>query len=620
MSRARETLSSAAAIPASDLATPAALRLSVRTRRARRRPALSLATKLAILLIVFLAVPAILYDVFREADETKNALLLRSAQEEGRLISLGLQPMLSGPEAPSPDLADALSAFGAEGRSVRVMFRPSDNPEAGFFYIAAYPPLPPAILQQERDQLDRQGILGRLAGTCALDSPTAVRQHNPDGMEEVISAIIPTRTAAGCWVVVVSHTGGALVSSSIGRPYWQTPEVRIAGAIYLVLAAVVISIFVRVWRNLKRFSSLAGEIRRRNSRAGSFSDQNSVPELVEVAAAIDDMVAELGKLSHAVERSASAVLIFDARGRTEYANPAAIALTGYASADLIGRSCRHLRGPGTSVSAFMQALRTASHGGTWRGEFSGRRKSGEAYWALASVAPSSNGAIRPSHYVAVLEDITDRMRSERQKSLLMAELNHRVKNTLATVRSIASQTAGEGGSPEGFRKAFAGRLAALAQAHELLVRTNWEGADLRSVVERTLAPFGRADGAAWQLRGPAVTLQPKQALALTLALHELATNAAKYGALSTRAGKIAIEWMVERQGGNERLRLQWVESGGPRVAPPTHRGFGTRLIEGGIPYDLDGEAQIEFQPDGVRCVVMLPWPGVETNAAEAAIA
>jgi len=617
MKRARDTLASAAVmVPPRYTPVPAFV---TRTRPPPKRLTFSLATKLIALLVVFLAVPAILYDVFREADQTKNALLIRSAQEEGRLISLGLRPFLSGANAPSPDLADALSAFGAEGRALKVMLRPAANPEAGFFYIAASPAVAPAILREERDELERQGILGRLAGTCALDAPTAVRQRGDDGATEMVSAIIPISTDAGCWAVVVSHTGGALVTSSIGRPYWQTPEVRIAGAIYLVLAAVVITIFVRVWRSLQRFGSVAGEIRRRNSRAGSFSAQNSVPELADVATAIDDMVAELGKLSHAVEHSASAVLIFDARGRIEYANPASVALTGYALRDLIGLSCRHLRGPGTRIESFMRTLRLTVDGRTWRGEFAGRRNTGETYWALASVAPSSDGATRPAHYIAVLEDITARKRTERQKTLLMAELNHRVKNTLATVRSIASQTLGEQGSPVTFRHAFAGRLSALAQAHELLIRTNWEGADLRSVLDRTLAPFGRSAGPPWQLRGPAINLQPKQALALTMALHELATNAAKYGALSVPSGRIAVEWSVEQQADGERLRLEWAESGGPAVVEPERRGFGTRLIEGSIPYDLDGEAHIEFRPQGVRCVLLLPWPGIETNAAESAL-
>src|SRR3546814_10089886 len=143
------------------------------------------------------------------------------------------------------------------------------------------------------------------------------------------------------------------------------------------MALFVITIFGRVWRNLQRFSRVAGEIRRRNVRAGSFSAQNSVPELAGVAAEIDGMVSELRKLSHAVENSASAVLIFDAQGRIEYANSATAGLTGYGVPELIGRRGRLLRGRGTSVAAFMQMFRTAADGRTWRGEFSGRRKTGE---------------------------------------------------------------------------------------------------------------------------------------------------------------------------------------------------------------------------------------------------
>lgn len=605
---------------ANGAAGPAARR--DRPRGRRPSPRISLAAKLAALLFVFLAVPAILYGVFREADVTKTALLIRSAQEEGRLITAGLQPVLSAIDAPSPDLADVLAAYAAAGRSVKLMFRPADDPASGFFYIAAHPPVPPEVLREERDRLDRQGILGRLAGTCALDLASALRRRGPDGHEEMISAINPLRTQAGCWVVVVSHTGGPLLDSSLGRSYWQTPEVRIAGVIYLAMALFAISIFLRIWRNLQRFSAVAREIRRGQASAGSFSTQNDVPELAGVAAAIDEMVGELGKLSHAVEHSASAVVVVDGRGRIEYANPAATALTGYAASALVGRNCRLLRGPGTGIAAFMRILRAAAAGRTWRGEFAGRRETGEPYWALASVAPSSDGATRPMHHVVVLEDITERKRAERQMALLMAELNHRVKNTLATVRSIATQTLDHAASPEEFREAFAGRLAALAQAHELLTRGNWEGADLRGAAERTLAPFARRGAPPWHLDGPPVHLQPKQVLALTLVLHELATNAVKYGALSTPEGRISIRWRIDRTGA-WRLHLVWSESGGPPVPARPRRGFGSRLIEGSVPYELDGEAGIEYRPDGVRCTLRLPWPGAEmaeANPAEPALA
>lgn len=589
------------------------------TRPPPRRFAHSLAAKLLALLVVFLAVPAILYGVFREADAAKNQLLIRTAQEEGRLIALALRSELTGDVAPNPDLSDALADFAADGRAVKVLFRPAAVDGSDFFYIAANPTVAPEVLQEERDRLDRQGVLGRLATTCALDEPTALRQQAPAGGEEVISGIVPIRTEAGCWVVVVSHSGGPLVDSSLGRSYWHTPEVRIAGAIYLVMALFAMWIFVRVWQNLQRFGRVAGEIGRRDAGAGSFSSRNGIPELAGVAAAIDEMVDDLGKLSHAVEHSASAVVIFDGRGRIEYANPATSTLTGYPAAELKGRSCRLLRGRGTSIASFMLALRTAAAGRTWHGEFAGRKKSGEPFWALASVAPSSGGRVRPTHFVAVLEDITERKRTDRQKTLLMAELNHRVKNTLATVRSIASQTMGQVTSTEAFREAFGGRLAALAQAHELLIRTNWEGADLRATVERALAPFGRTGEPPWTIKGPTVRLQPKQALALTLVLHELATNAAKYGALSTPEGHVSVAWAVEGRE-NGRLRLIWSEAGGPPVATPRQVGFGTRLIEGSISYELDGEARIDYRREGVQCTLVLPWPGVDVSTAEAALA
>jgi two-component sensor histidine kinase len=201
-------------------------------------------------------------------------------------------------------------------------------------------------------------------------------------------------------------------------------------------------------------------------------------------------------------------------------------------------------------------------------------------------------------------DITERKQGEDQRRLLLHELNHRVKNTLATVQSIAFQTLRGATSVEQARDALADRLVALAKAHDTLTRESWEGAELHDIVAGAIAPH--AGSARFSVECPPVWLTPTLSLSLALALHELATNAAKYGALSTATGRVRISWDIGGPLKAERLRLEWREQGGPPVSPRSHMGFGTRLIERSFSADLEGSATIDFQPDGVRCVIEAP--------------
>ncbi|MBO9543290.1 MAG: PAS domain-containing protein [Caulobacter sp.] len=202
-------------------------------------------------------------------------------------------------------------------------------------------------------------------------------------------------------------------------------------------------------------------------------------------------------------------------------------------------------------------------------------------------------------FVGAVVNITDRKRSELHLRLLVNELNHRVKNSLATIQAIAAQSfTGERALPQA-QEAFSSRIVALAEAHDLLTRENWEGAELHDVTARLAALHGGA--ARFDLSGPSIRLSPKTALSLSMALHELATNAMKYGALSTPEGRIRVVWDFAPEPGAARLDLTWTESGGPLVKPPTDRGFGSRLIERGLAAELSGSAAIDFQPDGVVC-------------------
>lgn len=189
---------------------------------------------------------------------------------------------------------------------------------------------------------------------------------------------------------------------------------------------------------------------------------------------------------------------------------------------------------------------------------------------------------------------------DRRMRLMVNELNHRVKNTLATVQSITAQTLRAHGD-QGAAEAVAARLIALSRAHDLLTHHHWVGADLGDIVRATAAPHTADDSARVAISGPAVRVPPRLALALALSLHELATNAVKYGALSCVDGRVAVEWDVNGVGGRPLLDLTWRETGGPTVVVPKQRGLGTRLIERSLAAEPDGRAEITFATHGLQC-------------------
>jgi PAS domain S-box-containing protein len=206
--------------------------------------------------------------------------------------------------------------------------------------------------------------------------------------------------------------------------------------------------------------------------------------------------------------------------------------------------------------------------------------------------------------VCYFRDISAYVRARQQRELLINELNHRVKNTLATVQSIAAQTLKGTTVPATVKDAFESRLLSMAGAHDVLTQQNWEGADLRNIVEKALSPF-MAPTRKFDVDGPNIKLLPKSALAVAMAIHELATNAAKYGAMSNASGCISVHWtVVERD--EQHLQLVWTETGGPKVAAPSNKGFGSRLIERGLAGQLGGEALIDYRETGVVCRIMAP--------------
>ncbi|WP_316191585.1 MULTISPECIES: HWE histidine kinase domain-containing protein [unclassified Bradyrhizobium] len=217
---------------------------------------------------------------------------------------------------------------------------------------------------------------------------------------------------------------------------------------------------------------------------------------------------------------------------------------------------------------------------------------------LLSGGPLVNDLKETVGSIVTLTDITERKRAEEQQTVLVAELNHRVKNILAIVQSVAGQTLRTSPSLPAFNKAFSGRIQAVSIAHDILTQTRWIGIGLNELLTTVLAPYGIGEGRI-AIDGPPVLLEARLVLPLSMVLHELATNASKYGALSASHGQVTISWRLRDDG--RRLELIWLERGGPLIEGGGGRGFGTTLIDRVVRFDLDGEALLDFEPAGIRC-------------------
>nr|WP_277996008.1 MULTISPECIES: HWE histidine kinase domain-containing protein [unclassified Rhizobium] len=218
-----------------------------------------------------------------------------------------------------------------------------------------------------------------------------------------------------------------------------------------------------------------------------------------------------------------------------------------------------------------------------------------------------------THIFVQGSDVTLRVRAENHQRLLVNELNHRVKNTLASVQSIATQTLRGANSVEEASGAISARILALSAAHNILTNENWDGADLAVIVTSSLEAFDGLDGNRFRIRGPHVRLGPRAALSMSLALHELATNAVKYGALSNEAGFVTIDWSVIRKADSSAFTLRWCETGGPPMPASDRKGFGSRLILRVLPMELGGTAQVNYGPDGLIFTLETTMQAIEES-------
>ncbi|HEY1940859.1 MAG TPA: HWE histidine kinase domain-containing protein [Roseiarcus sp.] len=303
-----------------------------------------------------------------------------------------------------------------------------------------------------------------------------------------------------------------------------------------------------------------------------------------------------------VEFSHDALVSMSLEGVIRSWNPGAGHLFGFSASEAIGKPVGLFLGAPGRIDEHSALIEQAS-GGTIAGSVStgGMRRNGAMVDIEVAVMPirSPDGAVTALALSA--RDIAERKESDTHRALLLRELSHRVKNALASVQAIATQTLKMTATPEAFAASFSARLMALAKTHDLLTRGEWQGAPLRDIVEAELAPYQDETHTRWRCEGPAVRLAAKSALALGMAFHELATNAAKHGALSVPSGHVEVSWEQRLTEGHLRLHLVWAEAGGPKVLGAGRKGFGTRLISDGLAYELDGDVALEFGAAGVRC-------------------
>lgn len=316
--------------------------------------------------------------------------------------------------------------------------------------------------------------------------------------------------------------------------------------------------------------------------------------------------ADLAKLMSAIEQTTVGIVICNRAGVIDFVNPALCEMTGYSADELVGRTPRVYRSDATSPELHRQMWVALNAGQPWRGDLLNRRKSGETFWIRLMITPVRDEAGMITHFVGINEDITARIRAEERQRLLIDELNHRVKNTLAVVQAIAAQTLRTAESPEAFCREFESRLATVSQAHNLLNLSAWSGAPLREVLGQELAPYAPADSSRVAMMGEDIRVSPNSAVTLSMAFHELATNAARYGALSQPAGRVEVNWALAGPAPDRRFRLNWQETGGPPVRTPRRRGFGVLLLERGLAHQLGGRVQLQFPSDGMRCTMDLP--------------
>lgn len=334
----------------------------------------------------------------------------------------------------------------------------------------------------------------------------------------------------------------------------------------------------------------------------------------EAEATVEEFRRDLGPFVVAAEKTRMPMIFMDALAPDHpiiFANAAFLRLTGYDREEVLGQEFRSFLAKGMSPADMAEVDAEFVEDDGTELEIHYKRKNGTEFWASMFVSPVCDERGSVVQHFASFVDLTQHKEDSARCRKMIDELNHRVKNTLSTVQSVVTQVLRRPTEPSVMREAIESRLLALSRSHDLLTSSHWEGAGLHDLVGVAMKPFAAVTGRAerFTINGADVQLPPQTTLPLAIGLHELATNAVKYGAFSNDVGTIAISWVAAPGAAGSRLVLSWEEEGGPEVTPPTHKGFGTWVIERGLAHELGGLVSLKYLPGGVVCTIDIPAPG-----------
>jgi PAS domain S-box-containing protein len=296
-----------------------------------------------------------------------------------------------------------------------------------------------------------------------------------------------------------------------------------------------------------------------------------------------------------------AVIATDLKGNILYWNRFAEKMYGWRADEVLGRSVLEITPAEQSAQQANEILDKLMRGESWTGEIILRRKEGTTFPVSVTDSPVFDASGRLVAIVGVSHDISQRRAAEARTEMLLAEQTHRLKNMLAIVQSLARQTARQSSSTDDFLTTFSSRLSAVAAANDLLIERSGAATALEELAHATLNSL--LDGERIRLNGPRVMLQRRMILPFSMLLHELYTNALKYGALSNPVGTVEIAWRTEPNGDGNALEFEWRERNGPMVVPPRKKGFGTALIERAIAQELGAQISLDYDPEGLSCRV-----------------
>lgn len=328
---------------------------------------------------------------------------------------------------------------------------------------------------------------------------------------------------------------------------------------------------------------------------------------------VNDFKDKPGQFVVAAETTRMPIIFTDATTATNpiiFANNSFLTLSGYARDEILGQAFNFLLAHNTGTED-LSSIAAAFDSGSVDSEARFRRKNESGFWATVFISPVRDAAGNVIEHFVSLVDTTKHKDEQEKCKRLIDELNHRVKNTLSTVQSIIFQTVRSQSDPQTIRDSIESRIFSLSRSHDVLSAMHWRGAWLHDVVDAALEPF-RGTGGHYErfvLTGSSkIGLTARASLTFGVVFHELANNAAKYGALSNVLGSVEIKWAICPSSKGPRLNIQWKEKNGPIVLEPKHRGFGTQAIERGLAHELSGEAHLDYRADGVICRINVPAP------------